>query len=429
MLERAAYVVFGYTLLYNVPLIVTGIVVVRRSGSSLRSRTRLSAGAVTALPAGWIVFAMVPCLNEEKVIGPTVRNLLDDQPGVRVVVIDDGSDDATAQTAVMAGEGRVTLVRRSLPAARQGKGAALNAGLSVVRRQVGVEGLDPGRVLVCVMDADGRMSPGAAARVVSLFDDREVGGAQLVVSIRGRSHWALRIQDFEFWGLSALTQLGRIATCTVSMAGNAQFARLSALDSVGPEPWSASLTEDLDLGISLAARGWKVVSCTGAFVSQQGLTDPRRLLRQRTRWAQGHMSAITRLPELWKPGAIGFAGRLELTGYLLVPYLITLPYSVIQQLLLLRLLEGPGPVPGSPWLSALTCYVMTFAAHLAWAVVYWRRAEDLPLWRAIVCAHLLMPWLYVSFIACWRAIYRIATGRHGWSKTDRADERTADGHA
>ncbi|MFE0042661.1 glycosyltransferase [Streptomyces albireticuli] len=227
---------------------------------------------------------------------------------MRIVVVDDGSDDATARIVRAVGGDRVTLVRRTPPAARQGKGAALNAGLRTVREQAGQEDLDLGRVLVCVLDADGRMTPGSASRVTLRFADPAVGGVQLAVRIRGRHRWALRLQDLEFWALSALTQFGQIATGTVSMGGNGQFSRLCALDSIGPRPWSDSLTEDLDLGIGLVARGWTVTSTTTAFVSQQGLTSPRRLLRQRARWYHGHMSAIRRLPELWaRPASVSRA--------------------------------------------------------------------------------------------------------------------------
>ena len=48
-----------------------------------------------------------------------------------------------------------------------------------------------------------------------------------------------------------MTQYGRIRTGTVSLGGNGQFTRLSALLEIGEQPWNASLTEDLDLTISL----------------------------------------------------------------------------------------------------------------------------------------------------------------------------------
>ncbi|MEW2578512.1 glycosyltransferase family 2 protein [Streptomyces syringium] len=430
IVRTVALVVAAITLVYTGPLVAIGLLFARRADGSLRGRLRLRNGPPVALPADWSVFVLVPCLNEERVIANTVRCLLDLQPGVRVIVIDDGSDDATADSARAAGAGQVTVVHRALPDARRGKGAALNAGLRSVRRHVEDEGLDPGRVLVCVLDADGRMTPGAVARVTELFSVPEVGGAQLAVRIRGRGHVALRFQDLEFWGLSAISQFGRTATGSVSMGGNGQFTRLSALDEVGELPWSDSLTEDLELGLSLAVHGWTVTSTTGAYVSQQGLTDPRRLLRQRTRWYQGHMSAIRRLPELWTGCGIRFGARVELTAYLLIPYLITLPWSVIQQYLLLRIVQGQGSglfsLAGGPlWMRGLSgpgWYALSFGGFLVWGLVYWRRTDDLPVWKAVAYSHAQLLWIYVGFIACWRAVWRILTLRTGWCKTERAAE-------
>ncbi|MBT2383749.1 glycosyltransferase family 2 protein [Streptomyces sp. ISL-11] len=429
-MRDAALLVVLITMAYNVPLALRGLFFARRSDASLRTQVTRDKRPPAPLPAGWSVFALVPCLNEERVIANTVRALLMEQPGVRVVVVDDGSDDATAALAAATGRGRITVVRRAPPEARRGKGAALNAGLRAIRSRAREEGLDPARVLVCVLDADGRMTPGAAARVVPLFEDPDVGGTQLAVRIRGRRHWALRCQDMEFWGLSAVGQFGRVATKSVSMAGNGQFTRLAALDGVGERPWSDSLTENLDLGISLAVRGWTVTSTTGAYVSQQGLTDPRRLLRQRTRWHQGHMGAILRLPELWFHSAAPFRARAELTGYLLVPYLTTLPWSVLQQYLLLATVRGHAarlaglagePVGTAVW-KGLAWYSVSFAPYLAWGLVYWRRSGDLPVWKALLYSHAQVLWIYLSFAAGWRAVWRLAARRTSWAKTEHAEE-------
>ncbi|MEU1673047.1 glycosyltransferase [Streptomyces roseifaciens] len=425
--QYVTIVIAVFTGVYNVSLLALGTILARRAEGSMRGQLLRAHEPTVELPIGWSVFVLVPCLNEERVIANTLRCLLEGQPGARIVVVDDGSDDATARIVQTVGGDRVTLVRRTLPAARRGKGAALNAGLYTVREQAGKEGLDTGRVLVCVLDADGRMTPGAAGRVTLRFADPAVGGAQLAVRIRGRHRWALRLQDLEFWALSALTQFGRIATGTVSMGGNGQFSRLSALDSIGPLPWSDSLTEDLDLGISLAARGWTVTSTTTAFVSQQGLTSPRRLLRQRARWYHGHMSAIRRLPELWTHSAVGIRGRVELTCYLLVPYLVTLPASVIQHYAVLRALCGDGAgmprlVPGSVWLNVLAWQSLPFTAYLVSALLYWRRTDDLPAWKAVCGSPAVMVCMYLGFAASWCALWQIITRRRRWTKTERAVE-------
>lgn len=147
------------------------------------------------------LFVMVPCLNEELVIGNTVRALESADPRLHVVVIDDGSEDDTALTAIAASvHGRTTVLERELPHARQGKGRALNFGLTRVLQMVVDQQLDPSNVVVAVMDADGQLSDGIVPIVLGHFaHDDGVGGLQLQVRIRNTGSVITDYQDYEFW--------------------------------------------------------------------------------------------------------------------------------------------------------------------------------------------------------------------------------------
>src|SRR4051812_30244916 len=90
VVRNVALVIAVITVAYNGPLVLGGVLFARRSGA-LRGQLAARDGAPAGPPAGWAVFVMVPCLNEARVVGNTVRCLLDSQPGVRVVVVDDGS--------------------------------------------------------------------------------------------------------------------------------------------------------------------------------------------------------------------------------------------------------------------------------------------------------------------------------------------------
>src|SRR5262245_20496441 len=72
------------------------------------------------LAARYTTYFLVPCLNEELVIADTVAAIVAN-PGVIVVVVDDASEDATAQLAYHAGGDQVLIVSRELPEARLGK--------------------------------------------------------------------------------------------------------------------------------------------------------------------------------------------------------------------------------------------------------------------------------------------------------------------
>ncbi len=429
-------VIVGIGLLYCFGTIAAGLLEFRRLGQRISQQSRVQygpAGSPVADPpqeSAYHVYALVAALDEELVIGATVAGLLAQSAEVRVVVVDDGSSDATAEIAQEAGGARVEIVRRTLPEARLGKGRALNAGYERVLADVRQRGLDPDQVLVCVMDADGRLSAGAVACVSALFDDAEVGGVQLAVRIRNRDSLLTMVQDFEFWGVSAIAQIGRVRTGTVSLGGNGQFSRLSALIGLGRPPWSSSLTEDLDLTISLLLDGWRLTSSVEASVEQQAVDNVRQLLRQRTRWFQGHMVCGRRLPEIWRSRRMSHGAVLELSLYLCVPWLLVLPWSVLFHVGLLGMahnLLAAGSVHGlglSNLVSAFAWYVISFSPSVAFGFIYLRRNRAIGVLRALLLSHLLIGVSYVGFVAVWSALRRILRGETGWQKTQRSAEAT-----
>jgi glycosyltransferase involved in cell wall biosynthesis len=434
----ASQVILALALPYFVLTMSLGIRVAHRSGRLLRSQESRCCTVERDPNVVSALYFLVPCLNEALVIGKTVRRLLR-EPHCTVIVIDDGSVDQTADHARAAAIGsdptsRLLVVTRSGAQSRCGKGAALNGAFPVVARDVAERGLDPGTVIVAVMDADGQLSPGAAGVALALFADRTVGGVQLVVRIRDRSKFLAQFQDIEFWLISALSQFARSISGTVSLGGNGQFTRLSALQGLTGEPWSQSLTEDLDLGLRLIAAGWRVTTSTDGYVDQQAVDTFGRLLRQRTRWYQGHMSSIRRLPELWASDKVSEVAVLEVTSYLLVPWLIVLPWSILQQWIIYQLLVGSGHgifatgLIGVPWRLSygLLWYTLSFAPNLLIGFVYARRTNAVSMRRALLYGHLMIAWNYVGYVAAWRAIGRMIGRHNGWDKTTRSVEAVAE---
>lgn len=424
-----ALIVVGFGLLYCFGAILAGVLEFRQRGRKIghQSGHRYDVAAAEVDAASSLqTYVLVAALDEAAVIGATVRALVAQSPDLRVVVVDDGSADATAETARAAGGPRTVVVRRTLPEARKGKGAALNAGFAEVVADARRRGLDPEQVLVCVMDADGRLSTGAVREVARLFDDERVGGAQLAVRIRNRQSLLTTMQDFEFWGVSAVAQIGRIRTGTVSLGGNGQFARLSALLGLNRPPWSSSLTEDLDLTISLLLDGWRLTSTIEASVEQEAVPEMSRLLRQRTRWFQGHMVCARRLPEIWRSRRMSHAAVLELSLYLSIPWLLMLPWSVLFHFGLLEivrnLITGGGVFGVDGWeraIRAFAWYVISFSPSVAFGLIYLRRNREIGLLRAIGLSHLLIAVTYIGYAAVWGALRRMLRGETGWEKTQR----------
>src|SRR5438093_134347 len=86
---------------------------------------------------------VIPCLNEAETIARVVSAVRQVLPAV--IVVDDGSSDATADRATVAG---ATVLRHGQP---KGKGAALRAGWS--------HALKSGFLWALSMDGDGQHAP------------------------------------------------------------------------------------------------------------------------------------------------------------------------------------------------------------------------------------------------------------------------------
>ncbi|MFF7727989.1 glycosyltransferase [Streptomyces sp. NPDC008001] len=371
---------------------------------------------------------LLACLNEEKVLAESLARITDLPAGnFLALVIDDASDDGTADIARAAGSDRVHLLQRTLPNARRGKGAALNAGIRHLRESGLMDGYDPHDVIVCVVDADGRLDEHVVQSVDPFFDDPRVGATQIGVRMYNRHLGLLaRLQDMEFVIYGDIFQCARRYIGSVGMGGNGQFMRLAALDSLavpGQEggPWSDSLTEDLDLGVRLIARGWTNQHCTAAAVSQQAVLDVRRLVRQRSRWFQGHLQSAGLVPLILR--SVPTRAALDLLYHLSSPVLILLT----SLLPLSFLVAVAGTVIGSvqagrPLITPMWVigpYVLSFTAAYAYGFVYRRRERRLGLLRSILLSHVFVFYGYIWFAAGWWGLWRMLTGKQTWLKTAR----------
>jgi len=278
------------------------------------------------LSGGQLVFVIVvPARNEELVIAETLSSLRELRGhDHRVLVLDDGSTDATYERALrLAGvDTRIQVVRRHGARAGRGKSDVLNHAFRIIGEMIDRREIvtDPSSTIVGILDADGRLERRCLEAVSPFFADPEVGSVQIGVRIgNAASSMLVRLQDMEFVGFTYLVQIARDHLGSSGLGGNGQFTRFSALQSLAREPWSpGALTEDLDLGLSLVKRGWKTRFCSATFVSQQGLPKWRPLLRQRTRWIHGHYQCWKHIPSLLRSHEVRWATRLDLATYLLL---------------------------------------------------------------------------------------------------------------
>ncbi len=95
------------------------------------------------------ISVIVPVYNEERTVGQIIGRVLKQDCVARVIVMDDSTDRSTEIVRkIMARDGRVRLIRKKKNKIQRGKGAALIAGIKMVRNG-----------LVLIQDADSEYFP------------------------------------------------------------------------------------------------------------------------------------------------------------------------------------------------------------------------------------------------------------------------------
>ncbi len=269
------------------------------------------------------IYVMIPCMNEDLVINSTVRSVLDnDYPNLHINVIDDASDDETANEVLKVTDHRLSLMQRVKPNAQIGKGEALNWAYYQLIEEINAEGIPHEDVLITIIDADTDVDSDYFHKVNYVFNSRRhVTGLQSKVRVIDLE--ADSAQDLEFAEIINSSQSLRNITGTVAFGGNGQFCRLSTLESLEEKPWSKSLVEDFDLSTRLyLKKGSEIqnIQIDDIYIRQTGIKkDPATLVKQRVRWAQGNVQSSIYFKPIITSKLLNRKQKTELLSTLIKP--------------------------------------------------------------------------------------------------------------
>lgn len=267
-------------------------------------------GAEVIPAEGWPgVTVLIPAYNEERVIATCVQAALAvDYPDLEVLVLDDGSTDATATAATNAagGDPRCRVIRDE---ANRGKADRLNAGFRAAQHE-----------LVVVTDADTHMHPQAVKRLVA-----RMRTSPLIAAVAGAPHVTNRarflatMQILEAASVIGLIRRSQSLTGRVgTVAGVLGLFHRDRVLAVGGHD-SRMATEDIDLTWKLLLAGWQTAYEPHALVGMQVPVTLRALWAQRKRWARGqgevlhaHLASVARWRNrrLWLLAAESLASLL-----------------------------------------------------------------------------------------------------------------------
>ena len=278
---------------FGVLAVLRGLLVVVFAGRHRRRRRR-----PRSPPSP--VSVVVPAFNEDIGIAATIRSLLaSDHPVVDVVVVDDGSTDATAAVVETFAADGVRLIRQ----ANTGKPAALNAGIAAATHDI-----------LVLVDGDTVFEPTTIGELVEPLTDPAVGAVSGNTKVANRTGLLGRWQHIEYvQGFNLDRRMYDVLQCMPTVPGAVGAFRRTALADVGGVS-DDTLAEDTDVTMALVRRGWQVVYAETAIAWTEAPASLRALWRQRYRWSYGTMQAM------WKHRSALFErGRL---GRVSLPYLL-----------------------------------------------------------------------------------------------------------
>lgn len=350
---------------------------------------------------------LIAAFNEAKVIGETVRSVLDtDYAGrIEVLVINDGSLDATAEivAALAAADARVRLIDQP----NGGKAGALTNGFAQARHEV-----------VVLLDADTQFTRTTLRELVQPLADERVGAVSGHARVGNLRAFIARCQDLEYiCGFNLDRRAYAHWNCITVAPGAISAIRMKAYREVGGLSHD-TLAEDTDLTLALHRAKWRVAYAPEAVAYTEAPEKLGTLAKQRFRWAYGTMQC------LWKHRDMVLNPRFGALGFFSLPsiwffqiFLVALT-PLVDFGLLISLLLGNGA-------AALPYFLVFLAVDFLLAVLACR-IEGEPVWKSWIILPMRIIYRVLLSWVVWKAIRRAFQGvLVGWGKLD----RTANVHA
>ena len=226
------------------------------------------------------VSVLIAAYNEAKVINKTIATLLaSDYPDLDILVVDDGSNDDTAQ-AVRDAYGdhpRVTVHEK----ANGGKASALNIGIRLCRGEI-----------IVALDADTHFTPDTVSKLVRHFADPTIGAVSGNVKVGNRNNLLTIWQAVEYITSQNFDRRAfDLLNCITVVPGAVGAWRKDAVILAGLYS-SQTLAEDTDLTFKIRKLGYRIVTDNGALAYTEAPDTLRNLAKQRFRWAFGTLQCL-----------------------------------------------------------------------------------------------------------------------------------------
>lgn len=222
-----------------------------------------------------MISIVIPAYNVEKKIGACLDGLLAQvTPADEIIVVDDGSTDATRALAASKGV-------RVLAQANRGAAAARNAGAENARGEI-----------VLFIDADSVPDAHWLAKMIAPFADSKVVGVSGEKKTRQKNLWARFIQeeyDYKYDRIAAHRNIDFVDSST------AAYRRDPFLANGGFDP-ALMEAEDVELSFRLAERGSTMILARDAIAWHTHPETLMEYLRRKYQYAFWRTQVYARYP-------------------------------------------------------------------------------------------------------------------------------------
>jgi poly-beta-1,6 N-acetyl-D-glucosamine synthase len=239
-----------------------------------------------------IVSIIVPCYNEEEVIIPSLKAVINQTyQNIEILVIDDGSTDRTYTLAKRFEFDNGIRSLKVLSKENGGKSRALNYAIQRAKGN-----------LICSVDADSKLDSKAIELLVHHFANPQIAAVAGSINVINTDTFITKLQALEYiQGLNMVKNGQAFLKLVNIIPGPLGMFRKSAMEQVGYYSHD-TFAEDCDITLSLIAHGYKIDFEPDAVAYTEAPEDLLDLLKQRYRWTRGILQAIKKNKNfLWNP--------------------------------------------------------------------------------------------------------------------------------
>ncbi len=361
------------------------------------------------------VSVLVPAHNEEKVINKTIHSLLaSDYKNFDIVVVDDGSSDATYRK-VMDEYGSHPRVR-TFTKPNGGKARALNFGIQQTEAEI-----------IFGLDADTVFNADAISKMVRHFHDSRIGAVAGNTKVGNRLNLLTNWQALEYITSQNLDRRAFDALNCITVVPGAIGAWRRDLVLQAGGFAHETLAEDADLTLAILRLGYEISYEPEAVALTEAPDTVRGFLQQRFRWMFGTLQASWKhIDTLFRP-KYGALGWFAIPNVLIFQILFPLISPVMDLLMIISLIntalqksQHPNEYSTDGLKRVLFFYALFLAVDFGAAFIAFllEKNED---WRLLVWL-LFQRFFYrqlMYYVAIKSTITALRGTLMGWGKIER----------